>query len=441
MFVTKMSLPRRTFLRGMGATIALPFLESMVPAFTALAKTAANPPLRFGAIYFPNGATMKHWMPTTTGSDFELTPILKPLDPFRNRLSVVNNLSRAGGRSATDHAVSSAGWLSGVVAKQTEAEDISLGITIDQVLAKEIGQDTPFPSLEMATEDFTGYVGGCVPGYSCAYMNTISWANATTPLPMEINPRVAFERMFGRAGTTAQRLSRMREDRSILDSVTEEAHELQRRVTPKDRVRLSDYLDHVREIERRIQQTEAKNSTQVTSIDAPVGVPETFEAHAALMFELLAVAYQADLTRVFTFMMAREASQRTYPVLDIREPHHDVSHHANQPDKMALHAKINAHYAQLVSGFIEKLSTMPEADGSVLDHSLIFFGGGMSDGQAHSPYPLPLSMIGTAGGQTKSGRHILASEWSPVANLWLTVAHMFGSQIESFGESTGRVEL
>jgi hypothetical protein len=441
MFISKMALPRRTFLRGLGATIALPLLESMVPAFTALGKTAAQPPLRFGAVYFPNGATMKHWIPATAGSSFEFSPILKPLEPFRDRLNVLNNLSRAGGRSVTDHAVSSAGWLSGAVAKQTEAEDFSLGITIDQVIAKQIGQDTPFPSLELATEDFTGYVGGCVPGYACTYMNTISWAGPTTPLPMEINPRAAFERLFGRARTNADRLALMREDRSILDSVTDEAHELQRRVGVQDRARIDDYLDHVREIERRIQKTETLNTTELTSLTAPLGVPESFEEHAALMFDLLAVAYQADLTRVFTFMMSREASQRTYPVLNIKQPHHDVSHHGNRPENMETHARVNTHYAQLFANFVEKLRATPDGDGSVLDHSLIFFGGGMSDGQAHSPYPLPLVTIGNASGQVKGDRHLMAAEWTPVANLWLSVANIFGTPLESFGESTGRVEL
>lgn len=441
MFITKKSLPRRVFLQGLGTTMALPFLESMVPAFTALAQSKAKPPLRFGAVYFPNGATMAHWMPPATGGTLAITPILSPLEAYRDRMTVIGNLSRAGGLTVTDHAVSSAGWLSGVVAKQTEAEDISLGITIDQVLAKQIGQETPLPSLEFATEDFSGYVGGCVPGYSCTYMNTISWAGETAPLPMEINPRVAFERMFGRAGTPAQRAARMRENRSILDSITDEARALQGRVAPQDRARIGDYLENVREIERRIQQAEAKNATDVTAVNAPVGVPSTFEDHAAMMFDLLAVAYQADLTRIFTFMMGREASQRTYPVLDIAQPHHDVSHHGNVPDKMALHAKINAHYAQLFAGFIEKLRTSPDGDGSVLDHSLIAFGAGMSDGQAHSAYPLPLATVGGANGQIKGNRFIVAPEWSPVANLWLTVAGMFGSPLERFGESTARLEL
>jgi hypothetical protein len=337
--------------------------------------------------------------------------------------------------------VSSAGWLSGVVAKQTEAEDISLGITIDQVLAAQIGQDTPFPSLEFATEDFSGYVGGCVPGYSCTYMNTISWAGPTAPLPMEINPRVAFERMFGRAGDAGQRLARMRENRSILDSVADEARRLQGRLGARDRARLDEYLGTVREIERRIEQTERRNTTSVNSVTAPIGVPEAFEDHAAVMFDLIAVAYQADLTRVSTFMMAREASQRTYPVLAIPETHHDVSHHGNQPEKMALHAKIDTHFASLFAAFIDKLRASPDGDGSVLDHSLIVFGAGMSDGQAHSAYPLPLAAIGGAAKTLRGNRFLLAGEWTPVANFWLGVAGMFGSTLDRFGESTGRVEL
>jgi len=444
MFVTKRALSRRTMLKGVGTTLALPLLESMVPAFTALAQTPAKPPQRFGAVYFPNGTPMtsgNYWMPKATGGDLEITPILKPLEAYREQMTVVGNLSRAGGKTVTDHAVSSAGWLSGVVAKQTEAEDIHLGITIDQVLAAHVGQDTPFPSIEFATEDFSGYVGGCVPGYSCTYMNTISWSGPTSPLHMEIYPSVSFERMFGRAGDAKQRLARMRENQSILDSVADEARRLQGRLGPQDRVRLDEYLGTVREIERRIEQTEHRSATSFTGVTAPIGVPEAFEDHAALMFDLIALAYQTDLTRVSTFMMAREASQRTYPVLAIPETHHDISHHGNQPEKMALHAKIDAHFATLFAAFLEKLRNAPDGDGSVLDHSLIMFGAGMSDGQAHSAYPLPLAAIGGAGRGLKGNRFLLAGEWTPVANLWLGVAGAFGSPLDSFGESTGRVEL
>jgi hypothetical protein len=434
-----MSLPRRTILRGLGAAVALPFLDAMTPAF-ARAQTSARPPLRFGGVYLPNGAPMAQWMPKTPGP-LEISPILEPLAPYRDSITVIGNLSRAGGKTVTDHAVSSAGWLSGAVARQTEAEDISLGITIDQVLARQVGQESPFPSLEFATEDFSGYIGGCVPGYSCTYMNTISWGGETTPLPMEINPRMAFERMFGRAGDPEARLARMQENRSILDSIAQEARALQRRLGAPDRARLDDYLGTVREIERRIERTEASNATSVAVIDAPVGIPEAFEDHAAIMFDLLVVALQSDLTRVFTFMMAREASQRTFPVLGISETHHDVSHHGNRPDKMALHGVIDTHFTKLFAAFVEKLSTSPEGDGSLLDNSLIAYGAGMSDGQAHSAYPLPLALVGGAGGRLKGNRFVVAPEWTPVANLWLSVAGMFDSPLESFGESTGRLDL
>jgi hypothetical protein len=397
--------------------------------------------LRFGAVYLPNGCVMDNWTPKTTDGTLEFLPVIKPLEPFRNQLTLVGNLTRAGGKNSTDHAVSSAGWLSGALAKQTEAEDIRVGISIDQVLAKHIGQETPFPSLEFATEDFSGYVGGCVPGYSCAYMNTISWASETQGLPMEIDPRAAFERMFGRAGTPADRQLRRSQDRSILDSILQEARALQTKVGAPDRVRLDNYLDNVREIERRIQKAEARNATEVTALNAPLGVPESFEEHMNLMFDLLVVAYQADLTRIFTFMTGREASQRTYPALGFKETHHDISHHARTAEKMAQHTKINAYFASLFAIFLEKLRKSPEADGNLLDHSLIAFGAGMSDGQAHNSYPLSFSVVGGAGGRVKGNKFVIAQEWTPVANVWLGVASMFGSRIESIGESTGRFEL
>jgi BMFP domain-containing protein YqiC len=272
-------------------------------------------------------------------------------------------------------------------------------------------------------------------------MNSISWASETQSNPMETNPRAAFERMFGRSSTQAERLQRIQEDRSILDSVTEEARDLQRKVGARDRARLGDYLDNVREIERRIQRTEAQNSKKVIALDAPLGVPDNFVDHANLLFDLLAVAYKSDLTRVFSFMMSREASQRTYPELNIPGTHHDVSHHGGRPENMENHAKINLHYAQLFARFVEKLKAMPEGDGTVLDNSLVFYGAGMSDGQAHAPYPLPLVAVGSAGGKVKGDRHIVAPDWTPVANLWLQVADVYGTHLDSFAESTGRVEL
>ena len=439
MFTTGRALPRRTILRGLGTAMALPFLESMVPAFAHAQGAAAASPMRFGGVYVPNGMPIKEWMPAATDGTLQITPVLEPLDAFRDQITVYGNMTRAGGRNATDHAVSSAGWLSGVVAKQTEAEDISLGVTLDQVLARHLGQDAPFPSLEFATEDFAGYIGGCVPGYSCTYMNTISWAGETAPLPMEISPRVAFERMFGRAGDPTARLARMQENRSILDSIAAEARALQKRVTPADRQRLDSYLDNVREIERRIQRSEARNAADVT-LPAPIGIPQTFEEHAALMFELLAVAYEADLTRVFTFMMAREASGRTFPGLGIAEAHHDVSHHGQAAAKMALHAKINTHFTSLFARFVERLHNTKEGDATLLDHSVIVYGTGMSDGQAHNDYPLPIAVVGGGGGRIKGNRFVVAPERTPLANLWLGMSDMFGLSLESFGESTARME-
>jgi hypothetical protein len=435
MFITKMSLPRRTFLRGMGVTVGLPLLEAMVPALTATAKTAANPRLRFGAIYIPHGKIMKQWTPSTVGADFEFTPILKPLEPFKDSLVVVSGLDRAG---EADHAVACASWLSGAVPKKTEGQDFRLATTIDQIVAKQIGQDTVFPSLELATEDFTGYVGGCSPGYACAYMNTLAWSSPTTPLPTEINPRVVFERLFGSSGTSAQRQARLQKNRTILDSVTEDVDDLRRMIGAEDRVRLGQYLDDVREIERRIQRTEGQFSSQVTSIDAPIGVPESYEEHVGLLFDLIAVAYQADLTRVASFMMAREASGKTYPQIGLTDTHHALSHHGEKPAKIAEHAKLNVYHVAHFAKFLEKLRNTPDGEGSLLDHSLIFYGSGMSNGNAHSAGPLPLVMIGNVG---KGHRHIQTAEKTPLGNMWVSVAEKFGCGEETVGNSRGRVDL
>jgi hypothetical protein len=438
MYISQLSLPRRTFLRGMGATVALPFLEAMVPAMTATARTAANPPRRWGAVFFPNGAIMEQWSPAGVGTGFDFSPSLKPLEGFRDSLVVVSNLTRAG-TTAGDHAVSAAGWLTGVYAKRTEAEDVRANTTIDQIAAKQIGQDTPFPSLELATEDFTGYVGACTVGFSCVYANTISWSTPTTPLPMEINPRVVFERLFGEPGTPGQRRAHRQRDLSILDVIAEEANALQRGLGARDRTRFTQYLDNIREIERRIQRTEDRNSAQVTTPDAPVGIPESFEEHVGLMFDLLTVAYQADLTRVFTFMMSRELSQRTYPQIGVPDQHHGVSHHGNDPEKIAKVAKINAYHARLFATFLERLRSTPDGDGSVLDHSLIFFGGGMGNPNQHAVGPLPMVVAG--GGVARRDRHLALPASTPVGNLWLTVANQFDHPMEKFGESTGTIDL
>jgi hypothetical protein len=438
MFITKTSLSRRTFLRGAGVTVALPFLEAMVPAFTATAKTAAKPTLRFGAIYIPHGAIMNQWTPVTAGSGFEFTPILKPLEAFKDRTIVVSNLARPGGESTNTHVATAAGWLSGAIAKPTEGEDIYLGTTADQIIAKQIGQDTPFPSIELAVENFSGFIGACGTNYSCAYANTLAWSSATTPLPTEINPRVAFQRLFGRPGTSEQRAARMREDRSILDAIRDDANQLQRGLGARDSARLTDYLDNLREIERRIQRTEEKNSTQV-NLDAPLGVPESYEDHVALLFDIVAVAYQADLTRVFTLMMAREGSNISYPDLEITDGHHQLSHHGGKPELMAKHARLNHFHVEQFAKFIEKLGAASDGDGSVLDHSLICYGSGMSNGNVHSPDPLPLVMMGGVAG--KGHRHIQASPKTTIGNLWVSIAEKFGCQTEKVGISTGRLDI
>ena len=438
MLITKMSLPRRTFLRGIGAVVGLPVLEAMVPAFSTAVSATQNARPRFGAVFIPNGAIMEQWTPSTSGAGLELSPILKPLEPFRDSMVVISNLTRAD-TPGGDHAVSAAGWLTGAAAKRTEAEDIRAGVTIDQVVAKHIGQDTPFPSLELATEDFTGYIGACTTGYSCAYANTISWSSPTTPLPMEINPRVVFERLFGEPGAPAERHARLKDEASILDFVTEEATALRQGLGARDRARLGDYLDNVREIERRIQRTEAHNKTEIATIDTPIGIPESYEEHMALMYELLALAYQADLTRVASFMVAREISARTYPQAGVPEQHHQVSHHGNDPEKIGKVIKINTYHSGLFAKFLERLRSTPDGDGSLLDHSLIFYGAGMGNPNAHAASPLPLLVVG--GGVGRGNRHILNAAGTSIGNVWLAVAQRYGIPLESFGVSNGRADL
>jgi hypothetical protein len=438
MFITKRSLSRRTMLRGMGATLALPFLDAMVPAATALAKTAAQPAPRFGAVFVPMGERPSHWTPATTGAGFEFSPILKPIERFRDSLVVVSNLDRPPGGT---HAVSTSTWLTGAAPKRTEAEDFYAGISLDQVAAGLIGKDTVFPSIEIATEDQAGYIGACDVGYSCAYMSTISWKGPTTPLPMEINPRVVFERMFGRPGTPEDRLARMQADQSILDSVRQDVASLQRGLGARDRGRLNEYLDHVREIEARIQRAERQATTEIKVPDAPVGVPVSFEEHVGVMFELMAVAYEADLTRVFTFMMNREASQVVFPNLGINEPWHHTSHHGNEPEKLAALVKINTWQIELFGRFLDRLQSTPDGDGSLLDHSMILWGSGMSDSNTHSALDVPLLLAGKGNGRMKGDRHLVAPKGTQLANAMLDLAQKWGAEIDRFGVSTGRMAL
>jgi len=440
MFVTKTSLPRRTFLRGLGVAMGLPLLDAMVPALTVTGRTAASPRYRFGAIYVPHGMIMEQWTPAEIGAAFELTPIMMPLASFKDRMVIVSNLARPEEGFDTNHAGAPASWLTGVPPKRTDGPDFKLGVTIDQVIARHIGQDTTFPSLEVATEDFTALLGSCAPGYSCAYANTLSWQNETSPLPMEINPRVLFERMFGGGSTADDRRARMREDRSVLDFVAEDVAQLERGIGQRDRVRLGQYLEDVREVERRIQRAEEQAQSAVEIPNAPVGVPESYEEHVGLLYDLLALAYQIDLTRVFTFMMARELSQRTYPHINATLPHHMLSHHANNPDRIAAHARVNTYHVQLFGKFLERLRNTPDGEGSLLDHSMLLYGSGMGNGNVHAAYPLPMLLVG--GKALVSGnRHVQAKANSPNANLMLSMADKFGVEQEKFGVSTGRVEI
>jgi hypothetical protein len=386
----------------------------------------------------PLGERPGFWTPKTVGANFEFSPILKPLEPFRNHLTVISNLCNP----FDGHAVSVGAWLTASAPKRTIAEDVLAGISIDQVIAGQIGQETVYPSLELATEDFTGYIGGCDPAYSCAYMNTITWRNPTTPLPMEINPRIVFERLFGRPGTSAQRLERMAKDRSILDSVKEDVADLESSLGPRDRNRLNAYLENVREIERRIQRAEKQAATEIRVPDAPIGIPESFEEHAMLQFDLIALAYEADLTRVFTFMISRDASQRVYPNIGLTEPHHSMSHHGGDETKIQNLVKLNTYHISLFGKFLDKLRSTPDGDGSLLDHSLILWGSGMSESNTHSRLDIPTMLVGEGAGLLKGNRHIQAAPQTPFANLLLDLSQKFGGQSDKYGAySTGRLEV
>lgn len=440
MFITKKHLHRRTFLKGAGVTLGLPLLDSMIPALTAQSRTAAQPLLRLGFVYIPHGAVISEWTPAKEGVGLELSPVLKPLESVRDRVVVVSGLAHhqadSLGDGGADHARSSPTFLSAVHPKRTEGEDVRAGLTIDQIAAGKIGQDTQFPSLEVATEDMTGLVGACDTGYSCAYMNTISWRTPTTPNPMEINPRLVFERLFGEGGTPAEQVEHLKEDRSVLDAITHQVKGLEGRLGPRDRTRMSEYLDNVREIERRIQRASKQAGTSLAVPDAPVGVPDSWDEHAKLMFDLLALAYQADISRIFTFMLARELSQRTYPQVGVPDPHHATSHHQDNPEKLAKLVKIQNYHVSLLSYFLQKLRATPDGDGNLLDHSLILYGSSMSNSNIHNHSPLPILVAGGAVGRVKGDRHLKYPEATPMANLLVAVLNKAGIQQETVGDST-----
>jgi len=438
MFITKKHLCRRTFLRGAGVTIALPFLESMLPAQTPLRNTAASPKTRLGCIYVPHGATMYKWTPAAEGKGFQFSETLGPLEKYRDRVCVVSNLAHAsatGADAGAEHARSAAIYLSGA---SPQKGGVKVGTTIDQMAAAEIGQDTPLPSIELAIEDVSL---SCGAGYGCAYFNTISWLTPTVPLPMENSPQVVFEILFGDGGTTEQRLARKREDRSILDSIRRQTAALQQSLPPSDRARVEGYLDDIREIERRIKTAEAQAGSQQNVPDAPVGTPEAFEAHLKLMFDLLTLAYKSEITRVSTLMFAKDLSPSSYPQSGNRGGFHGASHHANVKANMDNFALINKYHVQMLAYFIDKLASTPDGDGSLLDHSMILYGSSMSNGNQHDHDPLPIVLVGGASGQLQGNRHIVAAAHTPMSNLLLSMLDKLGIHKDSFGDSTGKLEI
>ena len=444
MIIKKLSLPRRTFLRGMGATVALPLLDAMVPALSALATTAAAPIKRLGFVYLPNGAVMQAWTPRGKGTNLELSPTLSPLAPYRDQTLVISRLAHGQAEPLGDgngeHSRASAVWLNGVHPKQTEGADVRAGVTADQLAAAELGKQTPLPSLELAI-DLDFLVGNCENGYSCVYMNTIAWRTPTTPLPMENNPRVVFERLFGDGGTREQRLAEMRKDRSILDSVTEDLAHLERDLGTGDRQRLDQYLDAVRAVERRIQLSEAQgaDATLPENLSRPAGIPDSYEDHVELMFDLLALAYQADITRVFTFMLGRELGGRPYPQIGVPDPHHGISHHRNDPEKLAKLATINRHHVGLFTHFLDRLQTTPDGDGTLLDSSMVLYGAGLGDSNDHLHYDLPAAVVGGKASGIRGGRHLRYPKDTPLANLLISMLDKAGLPAEQFGDSTGRL--
>jgi hypothetical protein len=446
MMITRKALSRRTFLRGMGATLALPLLDAMVPALTAATKTAASPVRRLGFVYIPNGANMAQWTPAATGSDFQLSPTLQPLMPLRDRVTILSGLGNspadAWGDGGGDHSRGPAAWLSATHPRRTEGADILAGRTIDQVVAEKLGSDAQLPSLELATEA-TGLVGDCGgAGYSCVYIDTLCWRTPSAPMPMESNPRAIFELLFGDGSSREERIVRMRENRSILDAVTRELSGFHHVLGAPDRTRVNEYLDAIREIERRIQRAEKQtHDVDLPLPERPVGVPDSFEEHVRLMFDLQLLAYQADITRVTTFMLSRELSQRAYVELGVSDPHHAISHHQDDPEKLAKLAKINTYHMSLFAEYLEKLRSTPDGDGSLLDHSLILYGGGISDGNLHSHSPLPTLLAGGAAGRLKGGRHLAYPKDTPLSNLLLSIVNKMDVPVETLGDSTGALDL
>ncbi len=439
--IFKKAIPRRTFLRGMGATLALPLLDGMVPAFAGALDTP-KAAMRLSYIYVPNGVMMDHWTPKTEGAAFELTPILEPLAPFRNQMVIVSGLD--GGPTIDGmgggHPRATAMWLTGVDPKKSDY-DVRTGISVDQIAAKELGKHTQLASLELGTENAAEVVGA-ISGYASAYVNTIAWRTPTTPLPVEHQPRAVFERMFGDGDSTApaERLARIRENRSLLDSVSRDVNRLLTGLGASDRSKLTEYLDAIRDVERRIQMAEEASAQDMPEIERPVGIPP-YDEHVKLLFDLQVLAYQTDLTRVVTFMMAREKSDLVYTQLGHTEPHHSLSHNRGNATMMQQTTEINTHHIKLFAYFLEKMRSARDGDGSLLDHSLIVYGSGLGDGDLHTQQRMPIVVMGGGGGQLKGGRHINFPDGTPFANLHVALLDMVGTPVEKLGDSTGKLDL
>ena len=436
MIVTKKAMHRRTLLRGMGATIALPLLDAMFPVLTPMAAAAANPVKRLGFVYIPMGMSPADWIPEGSGRLTTLTPSLAALDPFLSHVTVITNTELKDMAYPTgNHAASNAIFLSATRPKRTEGSDYELATTVDQIAAKQLGRETAIPSLELGT-DLIAQTGNCDNGLACAYQNNLSWSSPTTPLPAEADPRLVFERLFGDGGSSQERRAELRKNQSILDWVTRDMTRLQNQLGPSDRNRVSEYMDTVREVERRIQKAEQQTSdVRLPDLERPVNVPEDWEEHVKLMFDLQVLALQADVTRVITFQMAREASTRTYPQIGINEAHHPISHHANLPDKLARLAKINGYHVSLFAYLVEKLKATPDGDGTLLDHTAYLLGSGMGNPHIHDHTNLPIVL---AGGGT-GGQHIRYTDPAPLANVHLTLLEKVGIHQERFGDSTGLI--
>lgn len=441
MFVTKKHLPRRTVLRGIGASLALPLLEAMVPSLTALADTPANPARlrRLGFVYIPMGSDISRWKPAADLKLNELSPTLAPLAPVKDQVTVISNLELRNAYPGT-HATSNASFLSAVTAKRTESSDYYLGTTADQIAARTLGRDTQLPSLELSM-DLAAMVGQCDNGYACVYQNCLAWSSPTTPLPPEAHPRIVFEQLFGEGGSAADRQASLRQRASLLDSVLEDLTRLQKSLGPGDQSRVNQYLDAVRDVERRIQRAEsATRERSLPDLDRPLGVPAAYADHARLMFDLQRLALQGDVTRVITFQLARETSNRTYPEIGVNEPHHPLTHHGNDPEKIAKVAQINRFHVSLFAEFLEKLRATREGNGTLLDHVLYLYGSGMGNPNLHDHTNLPILVAGGAAGNMQGGRHLQYDRPTPLANLHVTLLDKVGVHLDSFADSTGQVD-